>query len=737
MDEGMFFKKGISILLAAFLLLTCALSNVSVAAASTKAEQSRAIAIVFDNSGSMYDKGDKAWCRATYAMEVFASMLNAGDTLMIYPMHPITADGSQYTMSSPLKITDAAQASLIREIKTKDAAGTPIESIDYAVKGLKKTDAQKKCMIVLTDGGTFSKNGNGLTKERTKRELDKRIEAHAGEKMSVMYLGIGSSACIPDSVESDYFSKKQAMNSEDVLSTLTEMCNQIFGRDTLPKKYISGNNIEFDIAMNKLIIFVQGENIADLQMTAASDKVETKQISAQQTKYSTLGAADYKSVPDKSLQGMMVTYADCPAGSYEISYTGNASSMEVYYEPAADLDFIFTDSDGNDVDLDKLYEGEYKISFGMKDATTGELIDSDLLGNPHYEGSYFVNGEETTFEADGYTGEVPVTLKMGDSFKANLTANYLSGYTITKDASDFGWPEEGIKVGAPPLGKFKVELDIPQDYILLKDIGESKEIIASLSIKDEPLTPEEFAAVTLEADCSGIEYTLTPDEKNSAYKIQLKDTAGLDEDKYLIKVDAQYEDIAERAAKSDDVEKVKLGNIPLWMKWAFRIGLLLLLLILVYIISHLKRIPKNTHVAKRDCYFSFDDEDVTQTTTFQAQMDKGSMNLTSKYAGQKLGIMMLSKPGKESYLKTAQKSRYAEVNPASVKKIGSGTIEEVTIGSVRYELNEETNKLERTPPSDKPFELRHGMRISYSGTMNSAGGQVPVSCVTKLNFNKK
>ena len=113
------------------------------------------------------------------------------------------------------------------------------------------------------------------------------------------------------------------------------------------------------------------------------------------------------------------------------------------------------------------------------------------------------------------------------------------------------------------------------------------------------------------------------------------------------------------------------------------------------------------------------------------------MNLTSKYAGQKLGIMMLSKPGKESYLKTAQKSRYAEVNPASVKKIGSGTIQEVTIGSVRYELNEDTNKLERTPPSDKPFELRHGMRISYSGTVNSAGGQVPVSCVTKLNFKKK
>ena len=733
----MFVKKSISIILMTVMVLATALSYVSPVAASTKAEESRAIAIVFDNSGSMYDKGDKAWCRATYAMEVFASMLNAGDTLMIYPMHPITVGGKQYTMNKPLSITDAAQASVLREIHTKDAAGTPIESIDCAVQGLKKVSADKKCMIVLTDGGTFSKNGHGLSKERTRRELDKRVQAHAGKKMTVMYLGIGSSACMPDEAESEYFSKKQAHNSEDVLSTLTVMCNQIFGRDTLPKKYISGNSIEFDIAMNKLIVFVQGENISDLQLASASGKDEIKFISSQQTKYSTAGAGDYKSVPDKSLQGMMVTYADCPAGNYEISYSGTASSVEVYYEPAADLDFIFTDAEGNEVDLDKLYEGEYKISFGMKDATTGELIDSELLGNPHYEGSYFVNGEETTFAADGYTGEVPVNLKMGDNFKANLTANYLSGYTITKDASDFGWPEEGVKVGAPPLGKFKVSLDVQQDYILLKEMDSSEEIIVNLTIKDEPLTPEEFAAVTVQADCGGIEHTITPNEADSTYRIQLKQTAGLKEGNYLIKVDAQYADIADRTAKSDDVEKVKLGNIPLWVKWAFRIGLLLLLLILAYIISHLKRIPKYTHVAKRDCYFSFDDEDVTQTTQFQAQMDKGSMNLTSKYAGQKLGIMMLSKPGKESYLKTAQKSRYAEVNPASVKKIGSGTIQEVTIGSVRYELNEDTNKLERTPPSDKPFELRHGMRISYSGTVNSAGGQVPVSCVTKLNFKKK
>ena len=419
-------KKIISLFLAVILLFTCVLvGTTTVYAAKTKS--SRGIAIVFDNSGSMYDAGDQAWCRATYAMEVFASMLNSGDTLQIYPMHPITVGDKEFTMQNPLQITDAAQASTIREILTKDAGGTPIESIDCAVQGLQKLQTDKKYLVVLTDGGTFSKNGNGLTKKRTKTELDKRIQAYASKTMTVMYLGIGSEACVPNTKESEYFIKKQAVNTTDVLSTLTDMCNLIFGRDTLPKNRISNKTMEFDISMKKLIVFVQGDNISDLKIKPKSGGSVGKLINSQQAKYSTKGAADYKSVADTSLQGMITTYEDCAAGSYNIEYVGTATSVEVYYEPDADLEFVFTDSEGNNVDLNSLYEGEYKVSFGMKDAKTGKLISSDLLGKPHYEGSYTINGEKTNFTHDGQSGEVPIVLKMNDTFEADLTVTYLSG----------------------------------------------------------------------------------------------------------------------------------------------------------------------------------------------------------------------------------------------------------------------------------------------------------------------
>ena len=70
------------------------------AASVTKIEKSYDIAIAFDNSGSMYKisntKGSKAWCRAKYAMEIFASMLNYDkDKLHIFPMWQVTYDGSQ------------------------------------------------------------------------------------------------------------------------------------------------------------------------------------------------------------------------------------------------------------------------------------------------------------------------------------------------------------------------------------------------------------------------------------------------------------------------------------------------------------------------------------------------------------------------------------------------------------------------------------------------------------------
>ena len=845
-------KRIIKVFLVTFALFLSVFGTFDVAKAANKTDVTRNIAIVFDNSGSMYSNRDKAWCRATYAMEVFASMLNKGDTLAIYPMHPINVGNNEYTMDNPFKVTDSSQAQKIRDIYTEYASVTPIESVDRAIYDLRNIRSGKNYLIVLTDGNAFYKNDRELSAKETKKELDKRFEKNAGSDMTAMYLGVGKDVVMPNTKESEYFVKRQAEDSEDVLTALTDMCNLIFGRDILPKGHIKGKNVDFDISIKKLIVFVQGENISDLKVLNGSNLVGT-QTNVAMTRYGTAGCGNYTSIPDKSLQGMMVTYENCEAGNYTIEYSGKATRTEIYYEPDVDLEFVFTDSSGNSVDPMNLYEGEYKVSFGMKDAKTGKLSESDLLGNPKYSGKYYINGKEHDISYQGKSGEVPIKLNLGDTFEAHLTVNYLSGYTISKDSTEFGWPKGGIVVAARPAGnlrleisdgeksysllnleegkpyklkiyykdklltgenlkavllnwdnekssaiiekefaqdhyvlslkhkdtkapektkcgecdvsikasytekgsneakaetvlKYKIEedaaniemeLSVPEDYLVISDLDETQANIVHLKKNGKNLTKEEFKAVKINVDCGGIKYDLIPDPDNSAFKIQFKDTKNITAGDYQIKVTAEYTDKIGRVSQANTSKEVELGVLPLWMKVLFFIILIILLIIIIMIILHIKVYPKKAHVEKRDCVMIFDGEDVSKSTSFTAKIDNGKMSLQSKYAGSKAGIKMDVKRGKNSYLKNSQVKRTAEVKSNSVSKIGTATITELSIGSIRYILNEDTGKLERQPASEKPYELKHNMRISYSGTMQNAGSMKPFTVTTKLNFKKK
>lgn len=853
-------KKCISIMLAVFLLITCLLTGVSATdplASATRKTETRTIAIVFDNSGSMYlDSSDfktplKVWSQATYAMEVFAAMLNKGDTLLIYPMHPIEVDGKQYKDNDPLRITDASQSATIRNIYTPDPQGTPIETIDSAAQGLANQKGDKKYLIILSDGDSFNGLGN-----QSQQALDDRVQKYAGKDMSVMYLGIGSQVIMSSLPESEYFTQKQVANSKDVLSTLTEMCNQIFGRDTLPKKYVSKNKLEFDISMKKLIVFVQGENVTDLQVTGPNGPVGQLQSTAS-TKYSDIKQGKERSdiailplTTDTTLQGMMVTYTDCAAGKYDISYSGTATSVEAYYEPDADLAFVFTDSDGNIVDPNSLYEGDYVVSFGMKDAKTGELIESELLGTPQYTGRYFKNGQEIPFTHEGFSGKVDVHLDMGDTFEADLTVTYLSGYTIRKDSTDFGWPEGGIKVAPRPAGDFKleisggqelyslqnleegkpyiakvyyqgeqmtgeelekvdlkwqpetsnaeitqefaddhykltlhykdpsdppstvcgectvsihafytpkgsnetetstsltynieddfsplkIELYAPQDYIVIKDLEGSKPIVVKMLLNGKPLTAEEFGRVSLQIDCSGLQHTDTPVPQESCYTIKLMPSAGVNPGDYPVKVTATFTDQIGRESQVSDALSITLSNMPLWVKWAIGLGILLLIILIIWWITHLRVLPKHAHEQLNDCYMSVEGMNVTDATTFKAKLSGKTLEIKVDYAGNRVGVMMDVEPGKESYLYKKQHRRTISVKPTTVRK--SGEVSRVDIGGISYKLDA-NEKLVPDDENQKKFLLSNGAEITIKGKVDDGGRTKSCFAKVPLNYKKR
>ena len=520
-------KRCISMILAVVLLLALVCTGSPTVHAAQKDEVTREIAIVFDNSSSMYAGGQLAWCRATYAMEVFASMLNKGDTLLVFPMSPIEVGGKEYTMDDPFRVTDASQAHLIREIYTPHAGTTPIESVDCAIESMKSSKADKKYLIVLTDGGKFWQYGSEKGRSTTVKMLDTRFKDHAGKDLTMMYLGIGENVADPTTAESEFFAKEIASNSEDTLAALTILCNKVFGRNALPQNRISGKTVNFDITMSKLIVFVQGENVSNVKLTP-TDNTGGTLISSANTKYTTAGCGnrDIVCVPDTTLQGMMVTYENCAPGNYTLDYSGTATSVEIYYEPDAKLDFVFTDLQGKDVPAESLYAGEYKVSFGIKDRKTGKLISSDLLGNPHYEGFYSISGKEEEIKEDGYSGERKVTLKAGDIFNAKLTVTYLNGYTETKTAKDL-WGTDGIQVQEKAAGELKLEISGGDKKYMLPELEEGSPYIAKVYYRGQQMTGDELKAVELrwDSDASNAEIKWVFAEDHYDLRLCYKDPA--------------------------------------------------------------------------------------------------------------------------------------------------------------------------------------------------------------------
>ena len=582
-------KKTVCILLLAVLLL--GLFGVPAVADAQEDETEKTIAIVFDNSGSMYMGGDVAWCRATYAMEVFASMMGDRDRMLIYPMNPITIgkNGSaRYHYSSqPLVINGPDDASQIRMIDTLNASGTPIETIKAAYMGLteeKNRDPEREVwLVILTDGTYFHYGDTALTQEKTKEQLEEDLGSFIDD-VNIMYLGIGDNAVIPDVSVPDktprpvYYADK-ARTSDEILSKLTDMSNAIFGRDAMD---VSSGVVDIsDLSMRQMIFFVQGKEISNVQVTDQNGDPIGEKISERDMKYSTLGAEAINSgnTPksnnvDYNLQGMMVTYKDCKRGTYTITYDSysnqKASSVVAYYKPNVDLRVILTDSTGNDLmkDGSDVREGEHFLEFGLIDNETGEWAESSLLGNTQYDITYTINGREYPVHSDSKKDKIRLeTLKGEDVLDATIEARYLSRYRIIKTGRELGWPDGGFRFKSNSIdaSKLRIELTGGKESYKISELEKEGHYFLSASFDKKPLTGDLLKSYQPIVSMTGgnAEYTVSPASDGSGYDIFLKyhgDALHTDTGKYVLTCNVEYTDEngLTCSAKSDETKKFKI-----------------------------------------------------------------------------------------------------------------------------------------------------------------------------------
>ena len=391
-------KRIISKFLAFVLLLSVVLPSVTaVNAAEVKERGTRAIYVVFDNSGSMYGQGNTAWSQATYAMEVFAAMMNydGGDQMKIFPLHDVTTGGTNTTSSITIgSISDITQ---IHNMYTPQPLGTPYTQVNAAANELASLldsgSAEEGWLVVLTDGDFDS----DLPATDLKTDLEQKAELR--ENMYVQYLAMGSEIHnVPDANEEIGFYSQKVENSSEVINELAVISNRIFQRNEYTG-YKDNGSLSFDIPLSRLIVFAQGSDVS-IGSLKNKEGGEIKQESNYEVSCSSTdggGLTSYVTetpTKDTSLKGQVAVFADTSAiaeGDYTLDISG-ADSIQIYYEP--DVRFgIALYKDGEQTEGNTIEGGVYEVRTGFVNRLTGEFIkNTSLLGEPEY--TVTVNGEE-------------------------------------------------------------------------------------------------------------------------------------------------------------------------------------------------------------------------------------------------------------------------------------------------------------------------------------------------------
>lgn len=522
----------------------------SQAATTTKAQRSYDIAVVFDNSGSMY--GNPGWCRAKYAMEIFASMLDYedGDRLRIYPMWEVTTDGSTPASGgsySAIEIKSAKDIDKISNMYTVNPNNTPYEPVTEAQADMMKSSATDKWIIVLSDG-EFNQIERGVNVGAIdSATLTDMLLQVSGNGINVQYLGFGNASTLNSNPSKNFYAKSSTDSS--LKDDLIGICNAIFQRSELPQNRLSGNSIDLDLSMKNLIVFVQGSNAKVDSLTDSSGKQIKVTLDSGQRKYSTISAKGYEGAPvDKNLAGQVVTFGACPKGKYTLNYSG-ADSIQMFYEPDVDIKVTLTNSDGQVVDPSQgeLTSGEYTVNSMIVDATTGEdVTNHELMGND----VHLVTKVKTTKDSDykEYPNGSKITFTPDSSTDIVVVGTYLKEYTITSEGnSDLAWLK-GIEIIEPSVD-FKLTATVQQKKSLFvcSDHENWLPISVSMTVDGAPLTADQMKNVEFAVSADDLALRVEELTDQSGYNVYVGQAADgeykePEKEKYSISINATYYD---------------------------------------------------------------------------------------------------------------------------------------------------------------------------------------------------
>lgn len=436
----------------------------------------RTINLVYDDSGSMIvsEDGKKVdtWCQAKYSMEVFAAMLSENDTMNVYYMSDFensTSGGPKLVLNGNDEPRDNIKK--VHNLVT-NAGNTPFNAVRKAEADLEKVKADEKWLVVLTDG-EFE---DGAMKQS---EIDDFF-AQKPSDIKVMYLGMGANAgAITQKDDKEIFYVKAKDNSE-ILRKLTEIGTQVFNRDRLDIN-AGKSSISFDVPMNELIVFAQGENVSINGIKGKSGELIKSIKDPVSVQYSEEAAKNFTDIIiDKSLRGSIATFQEkFTEGDYILDVSG-AKTIEVYYKPDVEIAAYLNKGDEEVTDLSDLEAGDYTIDFALVKGGTDEKIKSSkLLGEVQFEAEVTNNDKK---HEKSYTAGDTITIEEGP-LTIDATAHYLGYHTVNTHLDYSIYKDKTIGFE---------ELDNPAHVITSKGIKSDKPMKVRVTVDGKEPTDEQW-----------------------------------------------------------------------------------------------------------------------------------------------------------------------------------------------------------------------------------------------------
>lgn len=355
----------------------------SVALAENDASSGKIINVVYDDSRSMYLNNETRWCQAKYAMEVFCAMMGENDVMNIYAMNNpeiLTLDGG-----------DPARVEKVHAM-TSRYSGTPFTTVKSAGNALKKEDpGYERWLVVLTDGSFDS---------TSKSTVQSTLDSYNDAGIKTVYLAIGNDAVELQGDSSRGAYAEKAVNTNDILSKVTSIANQIFEHQVLGEAFVSvgeTTTLNIDIPTEQIVVFAQGEGASVGQMKLNGKVIAPSE--KQQVRHSgdVMPLNDETILVDTSLHGVVVTYnaGDTPfeSGQFTVD-VANATTVEYYYRPGVEINCELRYGGRVVQTGDEFYAGDYEVALSFINPLTGKTIDSELLKDAEFTLSVLNNEQE-------------------------------------------------------------------------------------------------------------------------------------------------------------------------------------------------------------------------------------------------------------------------------------------------------------------------------------------------------